>query len=243
MIKILFHDKDIVVAFKPVNMPSQKDFSRDPDIQSLVSEQLHTTVFLIHRLDRHVCGPMVFALNKKAAAQLSKQLEGHMFSKKYYAVVLGMKTLVEDEKKETWVSLFHRISKEKNMAIIKGLEEEGKRGDEKVFKDARLAYRVLSMKEVEGGEPLKKIALLDVDLETGRFHQIRAQLSFEKMPILGDPKYGIVAIGKSSFKEIGLMAYELQFQHPSTQERMCFHEVNLHSPFTIFAEFFQANVN
>lgn len=232
MIKVLYQDQDVVVAVKPENVPSQKDFSRDPDLLTLLAKQLGSELYLIHRLDRHVAGPVVLAKNKKAAAQLSKQLESQMFSKKYYAVVV----LSVEDKDRTGIGqrvlLKHYITKVKNLAVIKSrIDTEISRPIEG-YKEARMSYRVVTETEVEQ----TPVAFLDIDLETGRYHQIRAQLSYERMPILGDPKYGITSLGGQSFKQIGLIAYELRFMHPITRKEMCFQEVDLHSPFTLFSD-------
>jgi len=94
MIEIINKTKDYVIIYKPAGIPSQADPGGDADAMTLCSKILRDrgekdTLYLIHRLDRVVSGLMVFARNKKTAADLSLQITDRNFSKSYFAVVQG----------------------------------------------------------------------------------------------------------------------------------------------------------
>lgn len=195
MIEILHKTKNLVVIYKPSGIPSQKDPSGDADAMTLTSELLASigeprNLWLIHRLDRVVGGLLVFARNKKYAAILSDLIKERLFTKEYYAVVDGAAEggILSD--------LIYRDARA-GKAFIVDRERSG-------VKDARLSYRTLATKESERGTK----SLVYVSLETGRFHQIRAQFSHRKLPITGDGKYG----SKDKMIGIALMASHLEIE-------------------------------
>lgn len=206
MIRVLYEDQDIVVGYKPVNMPSQRDFSRTPDILTLLSQQLKTKLLLIHRLDRHVAGPLVFAKHKKAAAALNKQLSNQGFEKVYLAMTRPSQSILCNREEERY-SFRDYLKKIKNMAEI--IDEEGYNS---LSVEEKKAYK-LGILDAEIEQRYENSLLVRVRLLTGRFHQIRSQLSYHGLPIIGDPKYGIK---EGSF--IGLQCIVLGFIHPINGE-------------------------
>lgn len=177
MIEIIDKSKNYIVVYKPAGVPSQSDPSGDADAMSLCSEQLRSMgesgeLFLIHRLDRVVGGLIVFARNKKAAADLSAQVADRRLTKVYYAVVEG--------RAEGGIM---RDFLYKDATLGKAFVTDRKRAG---VKEAELEYSVLDTVEVDGVE----LSLVKICLKTGRFHQIRAQFSSRKMPLVGDKKYG-----------------------------------------------------
>ena len=177
MVEILYKTKNTVVIYKAPGVPSQSDPSGDPDAMTLLSEQLkalgeNSNLWLVHRLDRVVGGLLIFARNKKYAAILSEYVKDRLITKEYYAVVDGE---ANDAVLENWLYKDARAGK----SFIIERERAGS-------KLARLSYRALSTKDTEKG----KKTLIYVTLDTGRFHQIRAQLSGAGTPITGDGKYG-----------------------------------------------------
>lgn len=177
MIEIVKKTKDFVVISKPAGLPSQADPSGDKDAMTECSETLERQgesgrLFLIHRLDRVVGGLMVFARNKKAAAELSRQVSERRFEKRYYAVVEG-----EAEGGRLFDYLY------KDARVGKAFLSDRKRAG---FKEAELEYNRLAFCRMESSS----VTLVKIDLKTGRFHQIRAQFSSRKMPLIGDKKYG-----------------------------------------------------
>ena len=193
MVEILYKSKNTIVIYKPAGIPSQSDPSGDKDAMTLTSEMLrengeNDSLWLIHRLDRVVSGLLVFARNKRYAAILSEYVKERLVTKEYYAVVDG---IAEGGVLENLIFRDPRAGK----AFIVERERQG-------TKSARLSYRSLATVETEKGAK----TLVYVTLDTGRFHQIRAQLSHIKHPITGDGKYGS---RDNKARSIALMASHL----------------------------------
>ncbi len=168
MIEIIFQNEDFLACVKPVGIPSQCD--GENDMVKLLTAQLNTQIFPVHRLDTAVGGVMVFAKNKRSAAFFSKEIAEKRFKKQYYAVVEGVPE-PKIGKMEDW--LFKDSSKNKSYVVKR---------ERKGVKKASLDYRTVAQC---GGK-----SLVEVLLNTGRSHQIRAQFSSRKMPLCGDGKYG-----------------------------------------------------
>lgn len=152
-----------------------------------------------HRLDRPVSGVSVFARNSKSAARLSDQFSKRQV-KKTYRAILEKPPAQAQGVFEDWI---YRIP-DQSRVEIRNPESQG-------AKKARLSYRTLA---VHHGR-----ALVEVDLETGRMHQIRIQFASRGYHIVGDEKYG----AKSKLKNpiaIGLHAWQLQLTHPIRKEPM-----------------------
>ncbi len=177
MIEIVRKTKDYVIIYKPAGIPSQSDPSGDKDAMTICAELLRQdgesdTLYLIHRLDRVVGGLIVYARNKKSAAQLSALVAEHRFVKEYYAVVSG--------RAEGGVMQDYLY---KDATMGKAFVTDRKRSG---VKEAELEYAALNTVSLYGRE----ISLVKIRLKTGRFHQIRAQFSSRQMPLIGDKKYG-----------------------------------------------------
>ena len=217
--EILYEDNSILVIRKPAGLAVQSARIGQPDVVSELKSYLakqsgagrgEPYLAVIHRLDQPVEGVLVFAKEKKAAAALTKQLSEGTLNKRYYAVLCGYPECPEGE-------LVDYLRKEGNVAIaVTGRERE--------FHDAKLAklhYRI--PEKIEQPVPL---ALADVCIETGRFHQIRAQFAHAGWPLLGDTKYGNTAIGTQPvnplYRGVALCAYYLEFTHPGTGKKMSF---------------------
>ena len=205
MVEILYKSKNAIVIYKPAGIPSQSDPSGDKDAMTLTSEMLrengeNDSLWLIHRLDRVVSGLLVFARNKRYAAILSEYVKERLVTKEYYAVVDG---IAEGGVLENLIFRDQRAGK----AFIVDRERQG-------TKAARLSYRSLAFVETEKGAK----TLVYVTLDTGRFHQIRAQLSHIKHPITGDGKYGS---RDNKARSIALMAshLSLDLQNEKIDER------------------------
>ena len=203
-LKVLYEDNHLVVVVKPCNVPSQKDSSNDLDLLTMVKEYIkekyhkpgNVYIGLVHRLDRPVSGVMVFARTSKAAGRLSDQIKKNEFSKKYLAVVNGI--IEEDE--GTFVDY---LKKEENGNTVVTNSTEGK--------ESILKYKVLERNYD------KDETLVEIDLKTGRHHQIRVQFASRNHPLCGDQRYG-----KMDKTQIALCAYHLEFTHPTTKEKMVF---------------------
>ena len=155
---------------------------------------------IIHRLDRPVEGLLVFAKDKRTAADLSRQVQNGKMKKGYTALVEG----IVDAPTDTGLKDMMCKDGKRNMAVI---YDDGRAG----LQEARLSYRTERILKEENR------SILSIRLITGRFHQIRAQLSHMGHPIVGDTKYGAL----SSYPEgIALVANRLEFIHPLTGEKI-----------------------
>ena len=190
--ELVYCNKDFLVINKPPLVPSQKDPTGDSDAMTLASEMLKAKgecdkLWLIHRLDRVVGGLLVFARNQRAAASLSHLAqEGRLF-KGYLAVVEGEAAGGE------LVDFLYKDS-EKGKAYVVKRERKG-------AKLARLSYEPKAARDGK--------TLVDIELKTGRFHQIRVQFSSRRTPLVGDKKYGS-RDGKA--RNPALFAYKLGFE-------------------------------
>ena len=206
-IRVLYEDNHLLVVEKPANVPVQADASGDEDLltacKGYIKEKYQKPgevyLGLVHRLDRPVGGVMVFARTSKAAARLTEQFSAHRAQKRYAAVVEGSAPA------EARLSDFLLKNESTNTTSV---VKEGTPG----AKPARLSYRTLM--RADG------LSLLDVDLQTGRPHQIRVQLSHSGFPIKGDQRYNPNArVGD----QIRLWAYALTIAHPTLKEPMTFY--------------------
>ena len=221
---ILFEDDFILVCKKPAGVATQAAKISEKDMVSEVNNYLykragHTCpAFLIHRLDKPVAGILVFAKTKDMAAKLNGQLSLGKMSKKYYCVVNG---ICSGEN----ILLTDYLTKDSKQSKAVISTEKAKDA-----KKAELIYSVVPYKKITESDFLKDFipdnfdnstySLLDIKLLTGRFHQIRAQLSGAGFPILGDVKYGGEEIATKN--KIFLIAYELSFVHPKSGKNMTF---------------------
>lgn len=232
--KILYEDKYIIVCKKPAGVSSQTERGFEPDMVSILMNYLHQSgveqpyVGVIHRLDKPVSGVMVYAKTKEAAASLSKELAEHSFSKRYYAIVMDDNELALD----TYGNLCGITQKLGDSGTLENyLLHDVKSNSSAVVNcnnDAKLAklnYTLIGRATIEG----INLALLDIELLTGRHHQIRVQLSHAGYPILGDMKYNKNATEKLPYKikkaGLALCAYNLGFKHPKTGQLMNFTDI------------------
>ena len=210
-LKVIFEDNHIIVVEKPPNIPSQSDKTGDLDMLTIVKNYIkekynkpgNVYLGLVHRLDRPVGGVMIFAKTSKSASRLSNQVREKVFKKEYLAVVDGK----FEDKKGTLVNYLY---KDERNNISKVVSKEKKNA-----KEAKLDYEVIKYNEV------KNLALLKINLHTGRHHQIRVQLSNFNHSIFGDQKYGTRGKGK----QIALWAYKLTIEHPISKEKMEFEDL------------------
>ena len=211
-IPIIFEDNHLLVVIKPANLPSQADDSGDPDLLTLLKEDRklryhkpgNVYLGLVHRLDRPVGGVMVFAKTSKAAARLSDQVRTRQLRKTYLAVTRGRPQAAMGH-------LEHYLSKDQRTNRVTAVPP-GTPG----AKEASLDFEVLA------GAAAADLALLRVDLHTGRSHQIRVQLAAIGHPLFGDRKYGAGAGKEEPGQPIALWATALHFSHPTTKEPLTF---------------------
>lgn len=204
-LKVLYEDNHIMVVEKPENVLSQGDNTNDESMLEIIKEYLkvkynkpgNVFVGLVHRLDRRVSGVMVFAKTSKAASRLSEAIRDNLFTKKYQAIVSG---IINGNEK-----LIHYLSKVDGKAI------EDKNGKESI-----LFYSQIKSFKIGN----KDFTLLDIDLITGRYNQIRKQLSLIGHPIVNDYKYGYTGLNHND--AFGLRCVEISFPHPISKEILKF---------------------
>ena len=227
--EIVYEDKSIMVVRKPAGLAVQSAGIGQPDVVSELKSYLvklpgagrsgkgEPYLGIVHRLDQPVEGLLVFAKEKKAAAALTKQLSDGTLNKHYYAVLCGYPAVVEGE-------LVDYLRKEGSVAVAVT-------GREKNFPDAKIAKLHYSILE-KINQPMP-LALADVCIETGRFHQIRVQFAHAGWPLLGDTKYGNTTVagtaGSPAYRGVALCAYSLEFTHPGNGKKMSF-RVKPHNP-------------
>lgn len=237
--EIMYEDKDLFVIRKPAGLATQTARVGQADVVSELKNYMVASgapkppyLGIIHRLDQPVEGLLVFAKNKKAAAALTKQLGGQgedcTLSKHYYAVLCGKPPQKEGE----LVDYMYKDMQETGKAVIveNYTEDSGKGG-----KKAVLQYRILQTVGTRSGED---ISLADIRIETGRFHQIRAQMAHAGMALLGDEKYADEAVKACSrglgIRTVALCARSLSFIHPVTGEELHFNTEPRSKAFSFF---------
>jgi len=207
---IVYESEDFALVNKPVGMDSEHALSEG--------------FFPVHRLDKVASGLLLYAKNPRSAKKLSEALQEGRIKKRYHIIVES----AGDTSKEDDETLSVKTNSTKNTGSseAKRLPKEGSFSDylykdtkkQKMFpvkklrkgvKEAVLHYQVLE--ERDG------LALVDVELETGRFHQIRAQFSAHGFPLFGDGKYGSRKKGN-----VALHCYTLSFPNPKSGEELHF---------------------
>ena len=201
--EILHEDDEVLVCYKPANLATQSAKPMGKDLESelknyRVKKGEDPFIGVVHRLDQPVEGVLVFAKTREAADALTKQLREKTLQKKYYAII----TRGNMPKEGVLEDYLVKDGRKNRAMVVKPDDPRGKK--------ARLSYRVVS--EVDD------MRLLDITIQSGRFHQIRAQLASRTAPIFGDTKYGGVSTGRP----LCLCAYYLRFIHPKTGQMMEF---------------------
>ncbi len=230
-LEILYEDNHIIVCVKPPGVLSQSGKKQLDDMLTLLKEHIKIKyqkpgdVFLglVHRLDLNVGGVMVFARTSKAASRLSASIRNKEFKKTYLAMVEG--EIVEPN----FIDIVDYL--EKNTETRTGSVSDISSG-----KEAILSYKTLALSNLAK----MPVSLLEVELKTGRFHQIRIQFSSRNHPLFGDKKYGAKIDCDNS--QIGLWAYRLIFPHPTTRENMVFLSYPANGCFKCFKEFLNTNI-
>ncbi|MEN6451082.1 MAG: RNA pseudouridine synthase [Thermoguttaceae bacterium] len=212
-IQVLFDDGPCLVVCKPPGVATQAP----PGIDSLEvrikaflaarAEQQPGDVYLgvPHRLDRPASGAMVFATRRRAAQKLARQFELRTVKKIYWACVEGQ----PDPPEGTWRDYLRKIYGRPQAEVVRPEDPDGR--------PAVLHYRTLST--TPWG------SWLEIELETGRTHQIRIQAASRGWPVLGDFQYGAKTPFGPQYEDerlraIALHARVLEFQHPTTKQRI-----------------------
>lgn len=217
MINVIYEDNHILVVEKPINIPVQADDSKDKDLLTILKEYIknkynkqgNVYLGLVHRLDRPVAGVMIFAKTSKAASRLSEKIKKNEIRKTYAAVVIG-----KIEGNGHYEDYLLKNNKT-NTTIV---DRSGK----------------LAILDFEKKYTVENLSLVEINLKTGRSHQIRVQFSSRNYPLYGDQRYNKNA---KPGEQIALFAKKISFEHPVTHEMMNFElELPKRYPFTLFKE-------
>ena len=216
VLRVLYEDNHIIVVVKPPNLLTQGDATGDPNLLDLVKAYVKEKynkpgdayIGMVQRLDRPVGGIVIFARTSKAAARLTEALQKDHLSRKYLAVVHGQA--------REYDTFSHWLLKDEKTNMVKAFDREVPGS-----KQAILEYRLKEHRDA--------MSLIEVQLHTGRSHQIRVQLATMGLPIVGDMRYG-----KREKGTIGLWCYRLALMHPVQKEPMAWAVWPDYSPFDQF---------
>ena len=209
-LNIIFEDEQILVVKKDAGIPVEAGRMRIMDLQGLIKSELYRRnrkggepyLGLIHRLDQPVEGVMVFAKTPFAAGSLSEQVRDGRMKKHYLACVCGK----PETDGGTLVDYLLKDGRTNTSSVVNAGEKDAKRSE--------LNYKVLK----RNGET----TLVEVELLTGRHHQIRVQMANAGWPLYGDTKYNPQFQETSEYVQTALCAYKLSFVHPKTKKVMEF---------------------
>lgn len=195
---VLYKNNQFIAFNKPVAIGVQPDKTDDKSLVDLAEIYTKSSLHVIHRLDRPASGVVLFAKNKKALAHLNQQFKDRSIEKTYLAVVKN-----GPENDEGTLQHFMVKNHSKNKSVALDEEKEGS-------KQAKLHYKVVGK--------IENYTLLEIQLISGRHHQIRAQLAAIGSPIRGDVKYGFKRGNRD--RSIHLHAWKLRFTHPVSNEKV-----------------------
>lgn len=205
--EVLYEDNHIIIVYKEAGEIVQGDKTGDEPLSEIVKRwikdkyQKPGNVFLgiVHRLDRPVSGLVVFAKTSKALTRLNNMFRNGEVHKTYWAIV----TRPPFEKEATLTDWLVRNERQNKSYAYNHQVPTSKK--------SILHYKVINQSE--------RYTLLEINLMTGRHHQIRCQLSNMDCPIKGDLKYG--AQRSNSDGSISLLSHRIEFIHPVSKENIC----------------------
>lgn len=220
-VQVLYEDNHLLGIVKPANIPVQADKSGDKDVVSYCKQYLRETygkpgnVYcgLVHRLDRPVGGVMIFGKTSKATSRLAEIIRKKEMKKLYRALVVGdieseYNYLIDNEHlaKKSWIteSLWLQKDEEERIARVVDKDEFG-------AKLSTLLWRHRKTRD--------NISEIEIELITGRYHQIRITFAEMGFPIVGDGKYGTY----KKTTHLKLFSTDLSFEHPVTHEQISLH--------------------
>lgn len=205
--RILYEDNHLIIVNKLAGEIVQGDKSGDEPLVEIVKRYLKDkynkpgNVFcgLVHRIDRPVSGAVIFAKTSKALTRMNEIIKNRLISKTYLALVEQPPAIPEQH-----LTDFLFRNEKLNKTFVSHVEK-------KDYVKAELSYKIVRQ--------LQRYTLLEVELYTGRHHQIRAQLAANGTIIKGDLKYGARRSNKDG--SISLHSYRVAFEHPVTHASVC----------------------
>lgn len=210
--KIIHQTAEYVVVCKAAGEDSEHDL---PEMLAEQNGDQATDYYVVHRLDQAVAGLLLLARNRVTAAELSRQLTENRLRKTYLCVVPGVPAPASGEMQD----LLYQDKMKRKMFPVKR-----KRAG---VKEASLRYHVLETKlmnttvtsskqEDTAAVSASQLTLVEVELQTGRFHQIRCQFAARKLPLVGDGKYG----SRVRSPHLALFCRQLSF-YDATEKKEC----------------------
>ncbi|MFV0531310.1 MAG: RluA family pseudouridine synthase [Flavobacteriales bacterium] len=205
-LQVLYEDNHLVIINKRSSDIVQKDKTGDTPLSDIVKDYLKIkyhkpgNVFLgtAHRLDRPTSGIVIFARTSKALARLNKMFKNHEIHKTYWAITSKKNIKLQDT-----LTHYLRKNEKQNKSYVTTEKATG-------AKKAILHYKII--------QKLDKYQLFEIQLETGRHHQIRCQLAYLGCSIVGDLKYHFPRSNPNA--GICLHAQKVQFIHPVSKENL-----------------------
>ena len=192
----VYEDENILV----INKPAKIEVTGSNSLTEIINKQYTNCEFKpqpCHRIDRNTTGLVLFAKNKEALEILLEKFKKHEIEKHYLALVYG----IPNKKEERLEAYLFKDNKKSQVYI----SDTFKKGYQKII----TKYTILEKRK-------DNTALLDVEIETGRTHQIRAHLAYIGYPIIGDGKYGKNEINKQFSKKYQMLcSYKLKFNFQS----------------------------
>jgi 23S rRNA pseudouridine1911/1915/1917 synthase len=200
-VDVLFEDNHLLIVDKPAGLVTQPSNEHGDSLETraklYIKKHYHKpgSVFLhaVHRLDKEVAGIVIFARTSKALSRMNALIREGKLLKIYRASLEG--------------HIAHKKQMLCDFLVKKPHHAECSSSDEEGAKKSTLSYQVMQ----EGAEG----SIVEIELETGRYHQIRVQMSAQGYPILGDKKYG--STKKYRDGQIALSHVRVEFQHPVLQ--------------------------
>lgn len=190
----VYEDDNIVIFDKPSSMETTGEKSLTSYANDLYKNTTTPYIAPCHRLDRNTSGLVVFAKNKVCENILMESFKNHYIEKHYICMVIGV-----PKKQSNRLNAYLFKDAKKSMVYISDVPKKG-------YREIITSYKVIKS-NVD-----KNLSLLDITIETGRTHQIRAHLSHIGFPILGDGKYGINSINKKFHQSSQcLTSYSIRF--------------------------------
>ncbi len=232
-IKYIYEDDNLLVCHKPAGIATEGARVGNMDLISAARNYLkrknktdRAYLSTVHRLDQPVEGVVVLAKTKKAAGDIARQIKEHTTDKYYYALCYGRPDSDSGKLTDYLIKTEDGLAKvitEKEKESLKDNVITLKSGEKLRVADQDVKLAKLEYVVIAGDD---KVSLLRIKLQTGRFHQIRVQLSSIGHPIMGEKKYGSVESMALS-EELGinqmcLVSYKFALDHPVTGKRMEF---------------------
>lgn len=250
---ILYEDNDIIVCHKAPGVSSQQERSYDPDMVSMLMNYFvkngvkNPYVGVVHRLDKPVAGVIIYGKTKEATLALSKQITERKCTKKYNAILCGdvqnltpSSNIILEDNTYTLNDYLLRDAKT-NTSMVVDITDKKYNSNKEVKKSSLRFNVVKTIKLTEDSSLYKEnspfgnvLSLVDIELLTGRHHQIRVQFSHAGFPLWGDLKYSTFSKECNQRKGVALCSYSLTITHPTTKKEMTFSVIPSNSIFSLF---------